>query len=40
MIKADGLAAGKGFISETNSEANLAVKEIFNGKFGQAKQIH
>ena len=26
-------------ISETNSEANLAVKEIFNGKFGQAKQI-
>ena len=40
VIKADGLAAGKGvYISETNSEANLAVKEIFNGKFGQAKQI-
>ena len=40
VIKADGLAAGKGvYISETNSQAKIAVKEIFDGKFGEAKQL-
>ena len=40
VIKADGLAAGKGvYISETNDQAKLAIKEIFNGKFGEAKQL-
>ena len=40
VIKADGLAAGKGvYISETYEEAVKAVKEIFNGKFGKADQL-
>ncbi len=40
VIKADGLAAGKGvYICANLTEANLAVKEIFNGKFGNAKEI-
>ncbi len=40
VIKADGLAAGKGvYICEDFSEASKAVKEIFNGKFGIAKNI-
>ena len=40
VIKADGLAAGKGvYISETNDQAKIAIKEIFNGKFGEAKQL-
>tara|TARA_B100000965_G_scaffold221641_1_gene185429 strand:+ start:3341 stop:4606 length:1266 start_codon:yes stop_codon:yes gene_type:complete len=40
VIKADGLAAGKGvYISKNLSEANDAVNEIFNGKFGVAKKI-
>ena len=40
MIKADGLAAGKGvYISESFSEAQNAVKEIFDGKFGEAKNL-
>ena len=40
VIKADGLAAGKGvYISETNEQAITAVKEIFNGKFGKAEQL-
>ncbi|RPG13071.1 MAG: phosphoribosylamine--glycine ligase [Pelagibacteraceae bacterium TMED232] len=40
VIKADGLAAGKGvYISETNDQAKIAVKEIFDGKFGLAKQL-
>ena len=40
VIKADGLAAGKGvFISKNLSEAEEAVNEIFNGKFGIAKKI-
>ena len=40
VIKADGLAAGKGvYISKNFSEAENAVNEIFNGKFGVAKKI-
>ena len=40
VIKADGLAAGKGvYISETNEDAKTAVKEIFEGKFGKAEQL-
>jgi len=40
VIKADGLAAGKGvYISENLSEATEAVNEVFDGKFGIAKKI-
>ena len=40
VIKADGLAAGKGvYISQNYSEASLAVHEIFNGKFGKAENL-
>tara|TARA_Y100000591_G_C21801619_1_gene682372 strand:- start:386 stop:1648 length:1263 start_codon:yes stop_codon:yes gene_type:complete len=40
VIKADGLAAGKGvYISENYMEASMAVNEIFNGKFGKAKNL-
>jgi phosphoribosylamine---glycine ligase len=40
VIKADGLAAGKGvYICKDRHETNIAVEEIFNGKFGVAKQI-
>ncbi len=40
VIKADGLAAGKGvYICENFEESSNAVMEIFNGKFGRAKQI-
>ena len=40
VIKADGLAAGKGvYISKNLSEAKEAVNEIFDGKFGLAKKI-
>ena len=40
VIKADGLAAGKGvYISENIEEALEAVNEIFNGKFGIANQL-
>ena len=40
VIKADGLAAGKGvYISKNFSEATEAVNEIFDGKFGEAKKI-
>ena len=40
VVKADGLAAGKGvYICENNSQAILAIKEIFNGKFGIAKEV-
>ena len=40
VIKADGLAAGKGvYISENKLEGNQAIKEIFDGKFGKADQI-
>ena len=40
VIKADGLASGKGvYICENNKEAQIAIKEIFDGKFGLAKNI-
>jgi len=40
VIKADGLAAGKGvYISKNFSEATEAVDEIFGGKFGKAEKI-
>ena len=40
VIKADGLAAGKGvYISENYKEASKAVEEIFDGKFGKAKNL-
>ena len=40
VIKADGLAAGKGvYISKNFSEAEEAVNEIFGGKFGKAEKI-
>ncbi len=40
VVKADGLAAGKGvYICENINEALKAVKEIFEGKFGLAKNI-
>ena len=40
VIKADGLAAGKGvYICENKDEAHNAVGEIFRGKFGFAKNI-
>ena len=40
VVKADNLAAGKGvYISKNMEEANIAVEEIFNGKFGKAKNI-
>ena len=40
VIKADGLASGKGvYICETQNEAKNAVGEIFEGKFGTAKNL-
>ncbi len=40
VIKADNLASGKGvYICNNKDESNLAVEEIFNGKFGLAKNI-
>jgi len=40
VIKADGLASGKGvYICENNKEAQLAINEIFDGKFGKAKNV-
>jgi phosphoribosylamine--glycine ligase len=40
VIKADGLAAGKGvYISENYEEASKAVDEIFNGKFGECRKL-
>ncbi len=40
VIKADGLAAGKGvYICESLENSTNAVKEIFDGKFGEAKQV-
>ena len=40
VIKADNLASGKGvYICENIEESKLAVVEIFNGKFGQAKNV-
>jgi len=35
VVKADGLAAGKGvYICKTNKDAKKAITEIFDGKFG------
>ena len=40
VIKADSLASGKGvYICKNLKNANSAVEEIFNGKFGKANQI-
>jgi len=40
VVKADGLAAGKGvYICEDNIQSNQAVNEIFKGKFGEANQL-
>ena len=40
VVKADGLASGKGvYICNDSLEFEIAVKEIFNGKFGVAKEI-
>ena len=40
VVKADGLAAGKGvYICENKEAAENAIEEIFNGRFGQAKNI-
>ena len=40
VVKADGLASGKGvYICNKKEEALIAIKEIFNGKFGLAKEI-
>ena len=40
VIKADGLASGKGvFICDNTNEAKTAIEEVFDGKFGKAKNI-
>ena len=40
VVKADGLASGKGvYICEDKNDASVAIKEIFNEKFGVAKNI-
>ncbi len=40
VIKADNLAAGKGvYICNSKKESFMAVEEIFDGKFGEAKNI-
>ena len=40
VIKADNLASGKGvYVCEKKNEAKKAVDEIFNGKFGDAKNL-
>ena len=40
VVKADGLAAGKGVIvAETIEEANAAVDSMFNGQFGSAGEF-
>ncbi len=40
VVKADGLAAGKGvYICEDKKQSKQAVKEIFEGKFGKANQV-
>ena len=40
VVKADGLAAGKGvYICNNFLDAKKAVKEIFDGKFGEAKEV-
>ena len=40
VIKADNLASGKGvYICNNRSEAEIAIDEIFNGKFGEANEL-
>ena len=40
VVKADGLASGKGvFIPESKDESLLVTEEIFNGKFGNSGKI-
>jgi phosphoribosylamine--glycine ligase len=40
VIKADGLASGKGvYICNNKDEADFAIKEIFEGKFGKAENL-
>jgi len=40
VVKADGLAAGKGvYICENFKNANTAINEIFNGKFGSSNKV-
>ena len=40
VIKADNLASGKGvYICLNEIEAGIAIEEIFNGKFGEAKNL-
>ena len=40
VVKADGLASGKGvYICEDKDSADIAIKEIFNGKFGIANNV-
>ena len=40
VIKADNLASGKGvYICNDSLEAHVAINEIFNGKFGEAKNL-
>ena len=40
VVKADGLASGKGvFICENKEEAQSATKEIFDGKFGETDEV-
>jgi phosphoribosylamine--glycine ligase len=40
VIKADNLAAGKGvYICNNEQESFMAVEEVFDGKFGEAKNI-
>ncbi len=40
VIKADGLASGKGvYICENKKNAKNSIKEIFNGKFGDTKNV-
>ncbi|MDA7714951.1 phosphoribosylamine--glycine ligase [Candidatus Pelagibacter sp.] len=40
VIKADGLASGKGvYICERKKDAKISINEIFDGKFGVAKNL-
>ena len=40
VIKADNLASGKGvYICNNLKDSNIAIEEIFNGKFGTAKNL-
>ena len=40
VVKADGLAAGKGvYICESKKQSIQAIDEIFNGKFGKANKV-